>query len=230
MNPSIDYGRGCNCWISPLQLERVHSQIGKYFERFRNLLGPCNRRYIQTLMILTRAFLQFLHLENCEGDANPRCEGVSGARSANDGSMAMNEFLFSLNIDNINLVKLLRYIKESNIVHKVSIYCVACVIQCSLYVVWVKGHSSFATQVSGYGDKMASLCDGSILKDGDESCDEESSLSAFQALADMLLSLTNNNGDGRIVISRRLKGSGQEGGYLKYLMLTGEKIFSEVCL
>lgn len=122
MNRSIDYGRGCNCWISPLQLERVHSQIGKYFERFRNLLGPCNRRYIQTLMILTRAFLQFLHLENCEGDANPRCEGVSGARSANDGSMAINEFLFSLNIDNINLVKLLRYIKESNIVHKVSIF------------------------------------------------------------------------------------------------------------
>lgn len=77
---------------------------------------------------------------------------------------------------------------------------------------------------------MASSGDGPILKDGDESCDEESSLSAFQALADMLLSLTNNNGDGRILISRRLKGSGQEGGYLKYLMLTGEKIFSEVCL
>lgn len=114
--------------LSPLQLERVHSQIGKYFERFRNLLGPCNRRYIQTLMVLTRAFLQFLHLENSEGDANTCCEGVSGAKSANDGSMAINEFLFSLNIDNINLVKLLRYIKESNIVHKVRLFCALCVI------------------------------------------------------------------------------------------------------
>ncbi|KAG5537693.1 hypothetical protein RHGRI_024971 [Rhododendron griersonianum] len=186
--------------ITLSQLERVHSQIGKYFERFRNLLGPCNRRYIQTLMVLTRAFLQFLHLENSEGDANTCCEGVSGAKSANDGSMAINEFLFSLNIDNINLVKLLRYIKESNIVHK----------------------------VSGYGDKTASLYNGSTLKDGDESYDEGSSLSAFQALADMLLSLTNNDGDGRIIISRRSTGSGQEGGYLKYVMLTGEKIFSEI--
>lgn len=61
-----------------------------------------------------------------------------------------------------------------------------------------------------------------------ETSDEGSSLSAFQALADMLLSLTNNDGDGRIIISRRPTGSGQEGGYLKYVMLTGDKIFSEV--
>lgn len=85
-----------------------------------------------------------------------------------------------------------------------------------------------ASQVSGYGDKTASLYNGSTLKDGDETSDEGSSLSAFQALADMLLSLTNNDGDGRIIISRRPTGSGQEGGYLKYVMLTGDKIFSEV--
>lgn len=113
---------------SPLQLERVHSHIGKYFERFRNLLGPCNRRYIQTLMVLTQAFLRFLHLGNFTSHANPCCdvEGASGAKSANDGSMAINDFLFSLNIDNINLVKLLRYIKESNIVHKVRLFRVLC--------------------------------------------------------------------------------------------------------
>ncbi|KAH7866903.1 hypothetical protein Vadar_026488 [Vaccinium darrowii] len=188
--------------ITVSQLERVHSHIGKYFERFRNLLGPCNRRYIQTLMVLTQAFLRFLHLGNFTSHANPCCdvEGASGAKSANDGSMAINDFLFSLNIDNINLVKLLRYIKESNIVHK----------------------------VSGYGDKTASLYNGSTLKDGDETSDEGSTLSAFQALADMLLSLTNNDGDGRIIISRRPTGSGQEGGYLKYVMLTGDKIFSEI--
>ncbi|KAK9281864.1 hypothetical protein L1049_004771 [Liquidambar formosana] len=33
--------------------------------------------------------------------------------------MAINDFLFSLNIDNINLVKLLRYMKESSIIHKI---------------------------------------------------------------------------------------------------------------
>lgn len=55
--------------------------------------------------------------------------------------------------------------------------------------------------------------------------------SAFQALADILLSLTNNDGDGRIIISRsRPTSFRKQGGYIKYVMLSGEKIFSEVCL
>ncbi|KAL6996479.1 RNA helicase [Sarracenia purpurea var. burkii] len=81
-------------------------------------------------------------------------------------------------------------------------------------------------EVSGYGDKAARLCNGSTL--GDESSEEGSSLSGFQAFANMLLSLTNKDGDGRIIISRRPTCFGQEGGYLKYVMLTGEKIFHEI--
>ena len=98
-----------------LQLENVHSHIGRYFERFRNLLGPGNRRYIQTLMVLTQAFLQSL-LEGTSVDL-PQTSGANGVFYV---SMAINDFLFSLSIDNINLVKLVQYIKESNIIHKVS--------------------------------------------------------------------------------------------------------------
>lgn len=47
----------------------------------------------------------------------------------------------------------------------------------------------------------------------------------------MLFSLINNNSDGKIIVSRPLQTcNGQEGGYIKYVMLTGEKTFSEVCL
>lgn len=101
--------------VNFLQLENVHSHIGRYFERFRNLLGPGNRRYIQTLMVLTQAFLQSL-LEGTSVDL-PQTSGANGVFY---GSMAINDFLFSLSIDNINLVKLVQYIKESNIIHKVS--------------------------------------------------------------------------------------------------------------
>lgn len=80
------------------------SEIERYHDRFRNLLGPGNRRYIQTLIVLTHAFLHTL---------------LDDIGSASNSSMAINDFLFSLNIDNINLVKLVRYIKESNIVNKV---------------------------------------------------------------------------------------------------------------
>ncbi|XAR50639.1 RNA helicase [Bertholletia excelsa] len=188
--------------ITLSQLERLHSQLRTYFERFCNLLGPGNRRYIQTLMVLTRAFLQSLQSENSTSPADP-CYGTKGdsaAERTKNCSMAVNEFLFSLNIDNINFLKLLQYIKESNIIHK----------------------------VSGYGDKVVRLYNGLTLKDADESKAEGSSLSGFQALVDMLLSLTNNDSDGRIIISRSSACSGQEEGYLKYVMLSGEKTFSEI--
>ncbi|KNA17229.1 hypothetical protein SOVF_082090 isoform B [Spinacia oleracea] len=83
------------------------------------------------------------------------------------------------------------------------------------------------SQVSGYGDKLTCLekqiPGGSMTKDGG------STLSGFRALLDMLLSLTNKNVDGRIIISKmRSKGLGEQEGFIKYVMLTGEKIFSEI--
>lgn len=72
-------------------------------------------------MVFTRAFLQVLLKEKDENDVRQDSENSTGARNALDSSVAINEFLFSLNIDNINLVKLLKYIKESNIIHKVNV-------------------------------------------------------------------------------------------------------------
>lgn len=105
-----------------LQLENVHYHLEKYFERFCRVLGPGNRRYIQTLLVLTRAFLRTLcNVKDAVLlDSFQDTEKASIAKGAPDSSMAINDFLFSLNIDNINLVKLLQYIKESNIMHKVN--------------------------------------------------------------------------------------------------------------
>lgn len=78
---------------------------------------------------------------------------------------------------------------------------------------------------------MGNFQTGLALDGGGESSEEGSILSGFRALVDMLFSLTNNDGAGRIIISRVKPAlSGQQGGYLKYVMLTGQKIFSEVCL
>lgn len=92
--------------------------------RFRNLLGPANRRYIQTLMVLTQALLRVLHNEK-DGTLVDSCHDIvvqafEESRTP-DFTMAINDFFFELNIDNINLVKLLKYIKESNIMHKVNL-------------------------------------------------------------------------------------------------------------
>ncbi|MCL7052148.1 hypothetical protein MKW94_027669 [Papaver nudicaule] len=187
--------------ISFSQLEKVHRQLELYFERFRNLLGAGNRRYIQTMMVLTRAFLKVL-LGDKDSGSLTLGEKSSEQKAASDSSMAINDFLFLLDIDNINLVKLHHYIKESNVVHK----------------------------VSGYGAKRVSLEKGAAILDDSVNVVEGSMLSGFQAFVSILLSLTNNDGDGRIIISRRrhLNSVQKEDGYLKYVMLAGEKIFSEI--
>ncbi|XP_043701024.1 ATP-dependent DNA helicase DDX11 isoform X2 [Telopea speciosissima] len=184
--------------ITLSQLEQVHSHLELYFEKFRKLLGAGNRRYIQTLMVITRAFIRvFLDDKNSSIlSSSHGTEHDRGEKNVCDSSMAINEFLFSLNIDNINLVKLMLYIKQSNIIHK----------------------------VNGYGAKLASVQGGSMI---DEDGVKENALSSFQALVDFFISLTNNDGDGRIIISRRIC-SGKQEGYIKYVMLAGEKIFSEI--
>ncbi|XP_022641713.1 ATP-dependent DNA helicase DDX11 [Vigna radiata var. radiata] len=188
--------------ITLSQLETVHNHLERYFLRFRSLLGPTNRRYIQTIMVLTQAFLRVL-LDDKDGNLIGSSRDIDQAseKSSSDFTVAINDFLFEQNIDNINLVKLLKYIKESNIMHK----------------------------VSGYGEKFAAMAKIPAQHNIEQHAEEGSCVSAFQALANMLLSLTNNDGDGRIIISRfRLTSLKKQGGYLKYVMLSGEKIFSEI--
>lgn len=104
-----------------IQLERVQSCIESYLSRFRTLLGPGNRRYIQTLLILTRALLKALHDDETfvAPYQNTKCKPWTATKVA-DHTFSINDFLFSVNIDNINLVKLLSYLRESNIIRKVN--------------------------------------------------------------------------------------------------------------
>ncbi|OIW11879.1 hypothetical protein TanjilG_25792 [Lupinus angustifolius] len=189
--------------ITLSQLENAHCHLERYFMRFRNLLGPANRRYIQTLMVLTQAFLRVLHSEK-DGNLVGSChyiEQASEETRASDFTMAINDFIFELNVDNINLFKLLKYIKESNVMHK----------------------------VNGYGEKLSTTEKMSAHNKTRENGEEGSCQSAFQALANMLQSLTNNDSDGRIIISRsRPTSLTKHQGYIKYVMLSGEKLFSEI--
>ncbi|KAL6624706.1 hypothetical protein ACP70R_032027 [Stipagrostis hirtigluma subsp. patula] len=175
-----------NSKITSSQLKAVLSHLEAYLNRFHNVLGAGNRRYIQTLTVLTRSFLRVL-TNNQDGACTMT-------------SMTINQFLFSLDIDNINIVKLCQYVKESNIIHK----------------------------VSGYTNKSNSNEDGLNQLDLQQQHDEGSSIACFQALADFLRSLLNCNDDGRIIIAKQ-KFSGQpDEAHLKFVMLCAEKIFSEV--
>lgn len=87
-------------------MKQVSSQLSEYLEKFKNRLADSNRRYIETLLLLIKALLDCLAVP----------QQGSGSKSK---ILTINDFVFSLKIDSINLFKLRRYIKESNIVHKV---------------------------------------------------------------------------------------------------------------
>lgn len=97
-----------NSKITSSQLKAVLSCLDEYLDRFYNVLGAGNRRYIQTLTVLTKSFIRVL-INNQDG-------------ASTMSSMTINQFLFSLDIDNINIVKLCQFVKESNIIHKVCGY------------------------------------------------------------------------------------------------------------
>ncbi|KAK3140457.1 hypothetical protein QOZ80_5AG0401340 [Eleusine coracana subsp. coracana] len=188
-----------NSKVTSSQLKAVLSQLEAYLDRFHNVLGAGNRRYIQTLTVLTRSFLRVL---------------INGQDSAcATTSMTINQFLFSLDIDNINIVKLCQYVKESNIIHKVSGYANK-----------LTGSKDGAYQ----SDLQQEHKDGAYQSDLQQEHDEGSSVACFQALADFLRSLVNCNDDGRIIVAKPKLIEQTEAGYLKFVMLSAEKIFSEV--
>ncbi|XP_040380068.1 ATP-dependent DNA helicase DDX11 isoform X2 [Oryza brachyantha] len=85
-----------------------------------------------------------------------------------------------------------------------------------------------SSQVSGYANKLIINQDGMNHSSHQQQYDEGKSIASFQTLADFLRSLLNCNDNGRIIVARK-KFSGQpEDAYLKFVMLSADKIFSEV--
>ncbi|KAF3793334.1 putative ATP-dependent RNA helicase DDX11-like protein 8 [Nymphaea thermarum] len=194
-----------NSKVTKSQLEHVGSTLRLYLERFQNRLGAGNRRYIQTIIIIVESFLQLLlGGKVIEFDDTSPVKGndrMVKEKQFCDYSMAINDFLFSLDIDNINFVKLMEYIKESNIINK----------------------------VSGFNSKMASSSEDSAANDAYKD-GAVSIQSSFQAIATFLISLSSRDFEGRIIVSRQKLScpEQQDEGFLKFVMLTGEKIFSEI--
>lgn len=88
----------------------MSSQLSEYLEKFKTRLAESNMQYIETLLVLIKAFMKCLQQGGLKSEK-------FGAKKSD--IMTINDFVFSLKIDSINLFKLRRYIKESNIVHKV---------------------------------------------------------------------------------------------------------------
>ncbi|CAM6122599.1 unnamed protein product [Calypogeia fissa] len=193
-----------SCQVSESQLKQVNAQLSEYLEKFRKRLAATNRRYIEMLLGIIRSFIRFL-ANSSDTHANPVVIDGANRASAKGKLMTINDFLFSLEIDNVNLFKIRKYIKESNIVHKVSSYG-------EKYFTTLMGVVPNGTTAGGATDKS--------------SFGNRASLTGFHTLAEFVLALTNADSDGRVlVMPSTTRGADSS---LKFIMLNAAKHFAEV--
>lgn len=166
-----------SCQVFDTQLKQVNAQLSEYLEKLRKRLAATNRRYIEMLLGIIRSFIELLatSADTHATTATNGTVGSSGKGNASGKMMTINDFLFSLEIDNLNLFKIRRYIKDSNIVHKVSSYGEKCL-----------------TELAGV------IPNGATNKPSSGS--SRASLTGFHTLAEFVLALTNADSDGRVQV------------------------------
>ncbi|CAK0764311.1 hypothetical protein CVIRNUC_003145 [Coccomyxa viridis] len=143
--------------ITRKQLATAKSALDAYYGRFSSRLAPGNSKHIQSLIVLTST----LHgcLERQRG-GEPRAPQI----------VTVNDFLFSKGLDNLNLFRLIRYVRESKAVQKVS---------------------GYAQRSTG-----ADLPD----KENEPSDGSGSGLASMHALVSLASALNNTDADGRVVV------------------------------
>ena len=92
--------------VSLGQLKRSRTQLGAYLQRFRNRLKGKNRVYVTQIVRLIDS------LAGC-------LESRYGKPDARDGIAAIGELMSGKGVDQINLYKLMHYLRESKLARKV---------------------------------------------------------------------------------------------------------------
>jgi hypothetical protein len=141
----LSLSRSLSHSLTRAQLGAAATALAAYLDRFRTRLSAGNRRHLQTMLLLARSFLKAVD----GASASPACSAASASASASASTSAasasasastsaaaaaavaanpvsrilrLNAFLFEAGIDNINLIRLQRYVRDSKVLFKVSSY------------------------------------------------------------------------------------------------------------
>ncbi|KAJ9095611.1 hypothetical protein QFC21_005482 [Naganishia friedmannii] len=188
-----------------ISLERLGIALGQldvYLRKFKNRLKPEHSLHVKQMTAMVRGLID-----------------VASAWASQDNdsttSYSAKEELFSINdltnkmkggADQINIVSLCRYLKDSQLARK----------------------------ISGYAEKL--MLDNADTKTKGSGSSPYSAISAFRQVETFLLSLTDADLDGRIIISRSAVAKSQEPGRdpdssrvtLRYMLLNPAEHFQSV--
>lgn len=186
--------------LDVIKISQAHAQLTQYKARYLSRLKAKNLAYIEKILFILASFLKYL-------ESNSNDEVSSSGQSTIDQAtitkiMALNDFLFVTHIDNINLFKLEKYIRRSEIVKKVNGFSES-------FEVKIKNFSTDTTiKVQVVAEEFSS---------------HRPPLGAVESF---LLALTHHNDDGRILVTIHTKEFKKSS--LRFLLLNPETHFQEI--
>ncbi|RDD45928.1 putative ATP-dependent DNA helicase DDX11 [Trichoplax sp. H2] len=176
--------------LSHRQLTEAMHLLQCYQDRYKKRLSARNLVFIKQLIYLLKCIVGIF--TNTNNKTSPEKE-TSVYRS--------NDFLLSLNVDNLNLFKILRYCKRTSISKK----------------------------LNGFMERYKSTVQVSTRSESTEHGENDSIydsyMAAFQNIENFLELLTNPNQDGRVVVNHQAM---QSQSTVKYLLLNPASYFAEI--
>ncbi|KAI9489392.1 helicase C-terminal domain-containing protein [Zychaea mexicana] len=178
--------------VSYHQARMAFSQLKTYLQRYKNRLLGKNIAYIRQTVHIVKALLKLLEPATTADDRNNKKK---------DTVIRVNEFVHMLGIDHINMFKIEKYLKASNLARK----------------------------LNGFIDKE--LQKQQQQQQANETSDQQQQLSnssntAMPTLTQIeafLLALTNPDKDGRIVVNYSTESS-----EVKYMLLNPAEVFRPI--
>ncbi|CAG8527014.1 2198_t:CDS:10 [Ambispora leptoticha] len=182
-------------YVDHSQISRAQLQLTRYLERYKRRLKGKNIVYIRQILALLDA------LTKCLNQWTKSCENKRDKENCEEIKM-VNEFMHHLNIDNLNLFKLEKYLKKSNLARK----------------------------LNGFMDKME-FHEVKIHPSNDDVNDYSSSIPCLNQIETFFMSLTNGDIDGRIILGfMPIAGTSKYQPYIKYLLLNPSNQFKDVVM
>ena len=97
------------------QIAGAADSLTAYITKFRNRLSPGNRRHLETMLMLARSFLRSLQPRSEDKNQSARVPPKPASENHTGHILSLNDFLFRAGVDNVNLMRLQRYVRESKV-------------------------------------------------------------------------------------------------------------------
>lgn len=107
-----------NCTLSLSTILLAYKQLQRYLTRYSNRLAGRNMFYLSQIQKCIKAMIDYLNDTSNINSTIHKAHSEEIQQQKHLVMMSINEFLFTLKLDNVNLYKLARYFKVSKLSHK----------------------------------------------------------------------------------------------------------------